>query len=737
MASSGQSIAATADSAANDRLWKGWPRAVKPYKFFMECTIHSYTSDSLAKLGAGTKLRCDIRRGSRQMLTKLSTFKSSGENSFGVAWNQHLKQIVTLYREGDKWDSKLYKLRILKVAGGSTISVAKATIDISKMAKLDQEGVSQVVQLPMTGSHSGNLHITLKCKWKTQATERELTTTKSEVSDTDFEVSASMEEVDKLVPVVEEEEPVDVAKMKAEKEAKLKAETAKAEAEAATKAKAEAEAAKAKAEAETAKAAAKAKAEAEAAKAKAEAAAAKAKAEAEAKAKAEALRAAEEQARKKAGAAAAKARTAPVQPKSVAKPAAKEPMSPVMMAAAFIVASIAAPKIIKRVKDMKKKVVGEVAEGSTDEEVPAKGGLFKLPSMPFGKKKKVDAEEAEETPAEEPVKESKMKMPFFGGKKKEVVEEAKESITEEPKEEPVKESWFKMPSFGGKAKEEVEVTEEEVTAESSSGSVVGKVLMAPVKGVKGAAGVTVKGVKGAANVTVKGAKAACSGVKTVGGKVASAPVKGAKFVGGVVASPFKRGEKAVMDAEEEVESIVSKVAQEFSAPIVEVEAEADAPVETSSKFGVGKVLSAPIKGAKMAAGAVGTVGGMLMSAPAKGLEGVKGSVSAVGGGVTTVGGAVAGGLISLPVKTVGALGGAAKKLMPKRSKKRAAYQKGVCQGVEHKVVKADVLWSLAKEYETTPAQILADNSHYNVEWRNDKREGSEILAGEVLCILKP
>ena len=62
---------------------------------------------------------------------------------------------------------------------------------------------------------------------------------------------------------------------------------------------------------------------------------------------------------------------------------------------------------------------------------------------------------------------------------------------------------------------------------------------------------------------------------------------------------------------------------------------------------------------------------------------------------------------------------------------------GVCQGEEHKVVKDDVLWALAKKYETTPAQILADNKHYNVDWRTDKREGSEILAGETLCIVKP
>eukprot|EP00959_Pyramimonas_sp_CCMP1952_P473089 9501116-Pyramimonas_sp.AAC.1 len=131
-----------------------------------------------------------------------------------------------------------------------------------------------------------------------------------------------------------------------------------------------------------------------------------------------------------------------------------------------------------------------------------------------------------------------------------------------------------------------------------------------------------------------------------------------------------------------------------------------------------------------------------MAAPAKGLEGIKGPASSIGKGVGSVGGAVggaAGGVLSLPFKTLGALSGAVKKLVPKKrgNTKRAVREKGVCQGVEHQVVKADVLWSLAKKYETTPAQILADNTHYNIEYKKNKRVGSEILAGERLCIVKP
>ena len=70
-----------------------------------------------------------------------------------------------------------------------------------------------------------------------------------------------------------------------------------------------------------------------------------------------------------------------------------------------------------------------------------------------------------------------------------------------------------------------------------------------------------------------------------------------------------------------------------------------------------------------------------MAAPAKGLEGVKGTANAVGSGVSSVGGVVggaAGGLISLPGKTIGVVGGAAKKLVPKKgpSKKRVVHVKG-------------------------------------------------------------
>jgi len=52
------------------------------------------------------------------------------------------------------------------------------------------------------------------------------------------------------------------------------------------------------------------------------------------------------------------------------------------------------------------------------------------------------------------------------------------------------------------------------------------------------------------------------------------------------------------------------------------------------------------------------------------------------------------------------------------------------------VKRTDALFSLAKKYKTTPDRILADNKFYNSVWRQEKREGTEIQEGEILCINK-
>ena len=84
----------------------------------------------------------------------------------------------------------------------------------SEWTSVAQKSVVSDMQLPMKGTNSGNLHIMVKCTWRKQMDQRELQQTRSEVSDTDFEVTQSMKDVDVLVPVVEEEEPVELVKLK-------------------------------------------------------------------------------------------------------------------------------------------------------------------------------------------------------------------------------------------------------------------------------------------------------------------------------------------------------------------------------------------------------------------------------------------------------------------------------------------------------------------------------------------
>jgi hypothetical protein len=171
--------------------------------------------------------------------------------------------VVTLYRENDKWDSKLYKLKIKKIVNNACVTVARATIDLSKLAQLNQKSVLSDMQLLMKGTNPGNLHIVVKCTWSKQMDQRKLQRTRSEVSevsDTDFEMTQSMKDVDVLVPViVEEEEPVELVKLKAAADERAKAgwnaaEKAKVEAEGkANSGQAKAEAAEAEAKAKTTK----------------------------------------------------------------------------------------------------------------------------------------------------------------------------------------------------------------------------------------------------------------------------------------------------------------------------------------------------------------------------------------------------------------------------------------------------------------------------------------------------
>lgn len=46
--------------------------------------------------------------------------------------------MVTLYRESNKWDAKLYKLKVKKQVNNASVTIARATIDLSELAQLNE-----------------------------------------------------------------------------------------------------------------------------------------------------------------------------------------------------------------------------------------------------------------------------------------------------------------------------------------------------------------------------------------------------------------------------------------------------------------------------------------------------------------------------------------------------------------------------------------------------------------------
>jgi len=584
----------------------------------LECTIYSFTS--AVTFPAGSKLKCEVKRGPRNMLTAAADVLSTPTPGT-TTWNQSLKQVVTLYRETNKWDSKLYKLKVTKQVNNASVTIARATIDLSELAQLNENSVVSDMQLPMKGTNSGNLHIMVKCTWRKQMDQRELQQTRSEVSDTDFEVTQSMKDVDVLVPVVEEEEPVELVKLKAAADAKAKAEKDAAEKGAAEKDAAEKDAAekakiavaaeiaagKAKVEAEAKASSAKAKAEATEMEAKAKATKAEAaKAEAEVKARAEAKVQADkdtmakiytdsEEARKKANAdkaklsAEAKAREELVRnkaqvsvksrvavfekPKPVKEPV-KSKKLPLVPAVAFIFAAVAAPKIAKKARA-----------------TFSKGGFVQVAAEKKPRKSFFKIVEPEAEPVQAPVQEKKNLLQTLMDFLKEKSEKNPEKSVEAPKaEKPV----------------EQPKPVEAVVGEERKVSLLGKAFAAPINGVKGAVSI----------------------IGSVGSKVVSAPAKGVKGAAGVVGSVGSKVLSPIKGAADAVGSTGSKL---LSGPIKGVKA-----VRSVG----GKVLSVPVKGAKGAAGVFGSVRSNVKGAPGKGLQGVKSACEAVGHGAAATGGAV-------------------------------------------------------------------------------------------------
>jgi hypothetical protein len=306
-------------------------------------------------------------------------------------------------------------------------------------------------------------------------------------------------------------------------------------------------------------------------------------------------------------------------------------------------------------------------------------------------------------------------------------------------------------------------------AVSIVGSVGSKVVSAPAKGVKGAAGVVgsvgskvLSPIKGAADAVgstgskllsgpIKGVKA----VRSAGSKVLSVPVKGAKGAAGVFGSVRSNVKAAPGKGLQGVKSACEAVGHGAAAtggavgrvvrrivklPIVIVKLPANV-------LGGKKKKTA----AKATAQTSGSRGENLTSPPhqASGDPASSPSCSPASSPPNYVGdnhltlNVLPQGEVSLSDASLQCtfylLNINLKKANhPWDQKSYSSYISHcvdfVCRGFEHEVKRTDALFSLARKYKTTSDQILADNKFYNSVWRQEKRKGTEIQEGEILCI---